>query len=94
MFHHFPDLPEIGQNCLVSSTNFTYQSDSTDLSSDHAVPLRDSNPIIYSFLKSVRQTGYKRDLGGQYIQNPCLLWSLPTAKPKLMKRYEKLIPLV
>lgn len=66
MFHHFPGLPEVGQNCLISSTNFTYQSDSTDLSRDHAVPLRDRNPI-YSFLKSVTQTGYKRDSDGQYI---------------------------
>ena len=59
MFHHFPDEAEVGQNCLVRSTDFTYsyEQDPTDI--------RNS---IYSFLLSVTQTGYKRNSQGNYIQ--------------------------
>ena len=53
MFHHFPDEVEVGQDCLVRSTDFTYsyEQNSTDV----------RNPI-YSLLLLVKQTGYKRTL--------------------------------
>ena len=59
MFHHFPDEADVGQNCLVRSTDFTYsyEQNPTDI----------RNPI-YSLLLSVKQTGYKRDSQGNYIQ--------------------------
>lgn len=55
MFHHFPDEPGIGADCLVRSTDFTYSYEKTS-----ADP---SNPI-YSLLQSVTQTGYVRQPGG------------------------------
>jgi RHS repeat-associated protein len=53
MFHHFPDQAEVGANCLVRSTNFSYSDTPTD-------PL---DPI-YSFLLSAQQVGYRRDGAG------------------------------
>ena len=50
MFHHLPK-EDIGANCLVRSTNFTYRYEQ-----DTADP---RNPI-YSFLVSVSPNGYKR----------------------------------
>lgn len=60
MFHHFPgekesDGIEVGKNCLVRSLNFTYNP--TDVRNH-----------IYSLLLSVKQTGYKRNPEGGYIQ--------------------------
>ena len=59
MFHHFRDEAGVGENCLVRSTDFTYsyEQNSTDV----------RNPI-YSLLLSVKQTGYKRNYEGGYIQ--------------------------
>jgi RHS repeat-associated protein len=59
MFHHFPDEVNVGNDCLVRSTNFTYsyEQNPTDI----------RNPI-YSLLLSVKQTGYKRNSEGGYIQ--------------------------
>jgi RHS repeat-associated protein len=58
MFHHFPNEPEVGKDCLVRSTDFTYvyEQNSTD-----------ARKPIYSFLKLATQTGYKRN-GGGYVQ--------------------------
>lgn len=55
MFHHFPNEPEVGANCLVRSTDFTYSYEED--------PTSAQNPI-FSFLLSVTQTGYKRQPGG------------------------------
>ncbi|NEN88687.1 MAG: toxin [Okeania sp. SIO3H1] len=59
MFHHFPDEADVGQNCLVRSTDFTYSYEQN--------PTDVRNPI-YSLLLWVKQTGYKRDSQGNYIQ--------------------------
>ena len=58
MFHHFDGEDDVGNDCLVRSTDFTY---SYEEKPDDA-----RNPI-YSFLLSVAQTGYKRD-GGGYLK--------------------------
>lgn len=60
MFHHFPNELEVGANCLVNSTDFTYSYEKN--------PTDARNPI-YSYLLSVTQTGYKRNLdpSGGYI---------------------------
>ena len=58
MFHHFPDEAEVGRDCLVRSTEFTYAYEQN--------PSHARNPI-YSFLLSVTQTGYKRNAAGDYI---------------------------
>ena len=58
MFHHFPGEAEVGANCLVRSTDFeySYEQNSAD----------PRNPI-FSFLRSVTQSGYKRQ-GGAYLR--------------------------
>jgi RHS repeat-associated protein len=48
MFHHFPDA-DIGDNCLVHSTDFKY-------SDEQAAP--DPRSPIYTFLQSITHTGY------------------------------------
>lgn len=55
MFHHFPNENGVGENCLVRSTDFhySYEEESGD----------PRNPI-FSFLRSVTQSGYKRQPGG------------------------------
>ncbi len=51
MFHHFPDDPEVKENCLVRSTDFTYSCEQDP---------RDAQNPIFSYLLSVTQTGYQR----------------------------------
>jgi RHS repeat-associated protein len=58
MFHHFPEEENVGQNCLVRSTDFTY---SYEKNPDN---LQNS---IFSFLLAVTQSGYKRKDGGGYL---------------------------
>jgi RHS repeat-associated protein len=55
MFHHFPGEAGVERNCLVRSTDFTY--------SDEVAPKEARNPI-YTLLKAVTQTGYRRSDGG------------------------------
>ncbi|MFN0165538.1 MAG: SpvB/TcaC N-terminal domain-containing protein, partial [Bryobacteraceae bacterium] len=59
MFHHFPDEPEVGADCLVRSTDFaySYERDRTNA----------RNPI-FSLLCSVTQMGYKRQPAGGYLR--------------------------
>jgi RHS repeat-associated protein len=66
MFHHFPDEVNVGQDCLVRSTDFTYSYSSEQNLTNVSHP-------IYSLLLSVKQTGYKRNSEDGYIQK-----SLPT----------------
>ena len=55
MFHHFLGEIGVGRDCFVRSTDFTY--------SDEAGPTDVPNPV-YTFLRSVTQTGYRRHNGG------------------------------
>ncbi len=55
MFHHFPGEAGVARDCLVRSTDFTY--------SDEVDPTDVRNPV-YTFLRSVTQTGYRRNNGG------------------------------
>src|SRR3712207_9172156 len=55
MFHHFPGEAGVERDCLVRSTDFTY--------SDEVDPADVRNPV-YTFLRSVTQTGYRRNNGG------------------------------
>ena len=59
MFHQFPDEPEVGQDCLVRSTDFNYSYEQN--------PTDARNPI-FSFMLSATHTGYKRNPAGGYIQ--------------------------
>jgi RHS repeat-associated protein len=57
MFHHFPGEAEVGPDCLVRSTDFTY--------SDEVDPTDVRNPV-YTFLGAVTQTGYRRNNAGYH----------------------------
>ena len=58
MFHHF--LSELGTpDCLVRSTDFSYSCENNP---------DDSRNPIYSFLNSVSQSGYKRQVNGDYLK--------------------------
>jgi RHS repeat-associated protein len=52
MFHHFPGEVGAGRDCLVRSTDLTY--------SDEVDPTDVRNPV-YTFLRAVTQTGYRRN---------------------------------
>ncbi|MET1161991.1 MAG: SpvB/TcaC N-terminal domain-containing protein, partial [Pseudoxanthomonas sp.] len=55
MFHHFLDEAGVGRGCLVRSTDFTY--------SDERDPGAVGSPV-YTFLKAVTQSGYRRNDSG------------------------------
>ncbi|MES2936378.1 MAG: SpvB/TcaC N-terminal domain-containing protein [Pseudomonadota bacterium] len=52
MFHHFPGEPEVGADCVVRSTEFTFSQDLD--------PADAKNPV-YAFLVSAVQAGWRRD---------------------------------
>ncbi|MBY7110689.1 toxin [Bacillus sp. 17RED48] len=58
MFHHFPEEPGVGKNCLVRSTDFTYS---------HEQNRTDDNKPILLFLSGIKQTGYKRKTEKMYL---------------------------
>jgi RHS repeat-associated protein len=51
MFHHFPGEKDVGADCLVRSTDFTYRT--------HGDPAT-ANVPVYSQIIAVTQSGYKR----------------------------------
>jgi len=55
MFHHFAGEPGVGVDCLVRSTDFTYAHEQD--------PANARNPV-YTFLRTVTQTAYRRHNGG------------------------------
>ena len=55
MFHHFGGEPGVGNDCLVRSTDFTYS---------HEQDPTDARNPVYTFLRAVTQTGYKREGSG------------------------------
>ncbi len=61
MFHHFPE-EEIGDDCLVRSTNLVYREIRGDLTD------RKQGHPIGSFIASVTQSGYQRKAGGGYLK--------------------------
>jgi RHS repeat-associated protein len=58
-FHHFPNEPGVGADCLVRSTDFTYSYEEN--------PADARNPI-FSFLMSVGQSGYKPQPSAGYLK--------------------------
>lgn len=51
MFHHFPDEPAVGRDCLVHETAFNYVDAGQDAERDRA---------NYTFLTAVTESGYRR----------------------------------
>lgn len=82
MFHHFTGEDNVEANCLVRSTDFTY--------SDEINPTDARNPV-YTFLKSVTQTGYRRKNGG-YNQSSLPPVDLEYTKPVVQEIIEEVDP--
>ena len=62
MIHHFPNETEVGQDCLVRSTDFIYQN-----TRNNPDDLKKGNPMA-SFIALVTQNGYKRQTDGSYLK--------------------------
>jgi RHS repeat-associated protein len=82
MFHHFPGEVGVERDCLVRSTDFTY--------SDEVNPTDVRNPI-YTFLKSVTQTGYRRDNGG-YAQRSLPPVEFEYTEPRVQEALDEVDP--
>jgi RHS repeat-associated protein len=65
MFHHIPDLAtgKKGYDGLVRSTDFNYPEELDATNPNRIDPISVERPI-YTFLKAVTQTGYRRNTGG------------------------------
>lgn len=59
MFHHFANEAEVGNDCLVRSTDFTYSFEQNPT---------DARNQIASFIASVTQSGYKRTNADSYLK--------------------------
>ncbi len=59
MFHHFPNETDVGANCLVRSTDFTYR---------YEQPPADPRNPIHTVLTSVTQCGYCKQADGSYLK--------------------------
>ncbi|MFE5616105.1 SpvB/TcaC N-terminal domain-containing protein [Streptomyces sp. NPDC056524] len=55
MFHHFPEEPGVGRDCLVGSTDFTYELPGST---------ENAPGPVYSFLARITQRGYVRSGSG------------------------------
>ncbi|WP_217639777.1 SpvB/TcaC N-terminal domain-containing protein [Arthrobacter sp. ok909] len=72
MFHHFPGEEDVGADCLVRSTDFSYAAGHDPRSS----PPQEAIPEVlgwhgpdYNYLRSVTQTGFVRRQNG-YLRRP------------------------
>jgi RHS repeat-associated protein len=82
MFHHFPCESEVGRDCLVRSTDFTY--------SDEIDPTDARNPV-YSFLRKVTQNGYRRN-NGDYISRSLPAVEFEYSEPIVQDKVEEVDP--
>ena len=62
MFHHFPDEPTSGQDCLVRSMDFVYRS-----TRGNPDDCRQGDPLA-SFISSIVQSGYRRHADGTLLK--------------------------
>ena len=79
MFHHFPGEDNVGQGCLVRSTDFTYEYETDP--ADARVP-------IYAFLTSVAQSSYVRQ-GEQYRKKSLPPVEFTYSKPEVQDLVEE-----
>lgn len=83
MFHHFPDEPGIRDNCLVRATDLTY--------TDDLDPASAPNPI-YSFLRRVTHTGYRRRSAGGYHHRSLPPVEFTYTEPTISEHVEQVDP--
>ncbi|SFN24798.1 RHS repeat-associated core domain-containing protein [Nitrosospira briensis] len=83
MFHHFPEEPGVGANCLVRSTDFTYS---------HEENPTDAHNPIFSFLLSVTQSGYKRLENDLYLKKSLPPLEFGYTKPRICREIQEVDP--
>jgi RHS repeat-associated protein len=74
MFHHFPDETDVGGDCLVRTTEFTYSNPGVE-------------PAVYTFLTSVQQTGYRRKSDG-YVKRSVPPLEFEYTEPRIVDKLE------
>ena len=82
MFHHFEAEPGVGNDCLVRSTDFTYSHEQDQINA--------RNPI-YTFLREVTQSGYKRD-GDGYLKKSLPPVAFEYTQPVVQDTVEEVDP--
>jgi RHS repeat-associated protein len=80
MFHHFPGEANVGKDCLVRATDFTYDFENNP--ENARVP-------IYSFLTSVTQSGYVRR-GDHYLKKSLPSVEFTYSKPEVQDIVEEI----
>ncbi len=83
MFHHFPDEEGVGDDCLVRSTDFVYQS-----TRNNPDDLKKGHPIV-SFISSITQSGYKRE-GDGYLKRSMPPVEFEYSQPALQEEVHEL----
>jgi len=83
MFHHFAGEDGVGADCLVRSTDFVH-SNGGDSSG--------AGDGVYSFLLSVRQTGYRKSATGGYLAKSMPSVAFEYAQPVVQDRVEEVDP--
>ncbi len=82
MFHHFPEDANVGPDCLVRSTDFTYSQNP---------PPEVIHQPVYSFLTKVTQSSSRRD-GGGYRKRSLPPVEFGYSRPRIGGRIETLDP--
>ena len=82
MFHHFPEEIDVGQDCVVRSTDFTYGTVNEP---------SDNTNSIYSFLSSVTQTGWRPQSTG-YSQKSLPALEFTYSEAKIDPRVQTVLP--
>jgi RHS repeat-associated protein len=82
MFHHFGDEAEVGNDCLVRSTEFAY--------TPAEQPPADGP--IYSFLRSAVQAGYRRQAAGGYLKRSLPRVEFTYSEPVIQNAVQEVDP--
>jgi RHS repeat-associated protein len=80
MFHHFPDVDAVGDDCLVRSLDLRY--------SDQDAPSDPRNPI-YTLLTSITESGYRRQ-GAGYLKKSFPPVELDYSRPQIQQDVQTL----
>jgi RHS repeat-associated protein len=82
MFHHFPDEPDVGRDCLVHALDLKYD--------DQGTP-PDPNAPVYSFITSATQSGFRRN-GAGYLSKALPPVEFEYSKPVIDRTIRTLPP--
>ena len=84
MFHHFPKEEAVDRDCLVRSTDFVYRN-----IRNNDEDRKKGHPIA-SFIASITQTGYKRKLGGGYLNRSLPPLEFEYSEAKISEEFQEI----